>query len=482
MSTLKEPKFKNLSFSSFGGAPLLLTLWNRFDFSLLLTQSGINKKSGTPTWKMAFLFVAGLMARCKSDLKMIDFYDKESLLQRVCDEKISQSALSRFMVSKFNWQLFNLKRVAKFQENQETQLVDGDVIALDDSLIEHNHSKKIPFIYRLFDHCSDSYVKAMNLVVLHAVKATGLQYPLLYSVWKQDNGKDPHQSKLDLATHMLQQLRDQLAGPVKCWVAMDSWYFVKSLYMAIEKLEFNWVTRAKSNTTLYRKVTIRGKKRFIAIYPEVLYQEAAPVFSIWKKKGIMCMKFKDIYLVEEEIHHGRGKLKERKLKPINAVVTAYHEEDKQTGKSKQTFALLLSNEVEAKPETIVGVYKERWSIEVFFRNGKQELGLNDCHSTNENHIHAHLSLLMVAETLVRYAQWKYNEKTDMEQEVTHGQVVAFLFHTRCEVNAKNKDSIQVYFDMTTQRFASFFNKYWPNYFSMKWFDSQKNWDIYPQSG
>lgn len=473
MSTLKEPKFKKLSFSSFGGAPLLLSLWNRFDFSLLLTQSGISKKRGAATWKLAFLFVVGLIARCKSDLQMVAFYEKESLLQRIFNEKITQSVFSRFMVSTFNWELFNLKRVAKFQESQETQLVDGDVIALDDSLIEHNHSKKIPFIYNLFDHCTNKYVNAMNIVVLHVVKATGLQYPLLYSVWKQDNGKDPHQTKLDLALHMLQQLRDQLAAPVKCWVAMDSWYFVKSLYLAIEKLEFNWVTRAKSNTTLYQKVTIRGKIRFVAIYPEVLFNKAKPVFAFWRKKGIMCMKFKDIYLAIDEIHNGQGKLNEPVLKPINAVVTTYLEEDEVTGKTKQTIALLLSNELSAKPETIVQVYKKRWSVEVFFRNGKQELGLNDCHSTNENHIHAHLSLLMVAESLVRYAQWTYNDKTDMKEEVTHGQVVAFLFHTRCEVSARSKDSIQVYFDMTAQRFASFFSKYWPSYLRMQWFDSNK---------
>lgn len=482
MSTLKKPRFKELPFSSFGGAPLLLTLWNHFNFSLLLTQSGIYKQRGVPTWKLAFLFVVGLISRCGSCLKIIDFYKKESLLQRILNENITQSVFSRFMVSPFQWNLFNLKRVAAFQEKEETRLVDGDVIALDDSLIQHNHARKIPFIYRLFDHCSNQYVNAMNIVALHAKKATGLQYPLLYSVWKQDNQKDPYQSKMDLALHMLKQLRVKLAAPVKCWVAMDSWYFAKSFYLAIEELDFNWVTRAKSNTTLYRKVNIHGKQRFIAINPTVLFKEAKPVFSFWRRKGTMCMKFKDIYLVTEEIHNGQGRLKDRILKPVNAVVTTYLEEDKETGEQKQTIALLLSNQVEAKPETIVQVYKDRWSIEIFFRNSKQELGLNDCHSTDENHIHAHLSLMMVPESLIRYAEWKYKEKTDMEEEVTHGQVVAFLFHIRCEVHARSKDSIQVYFDMTAQRFASFFNELWPNNLGMRWFDFQGNWNPYPLTG
>jgi len=322
----------------------------------------------------------------------------------------------------------------------------------------------------------------MNVVALHAMKANGLHYPLLYSIWKQDNGTDPHESKLDLALRMLRQVKEQAVGELKCWVAMDSWYFKKDFYLAIEKLEFHWVTRAKKNTTLYRKTIIRGKERYIKILPGQLFKEAAPAFLFWKKKTIMCMKFKDIYVAIDEIHRGQGYLKEPALKPLNAVVTAYLEEDQESGASKETFALLLSDQMDAPPEKIVQVYKNRWSIEVFFRNAKQELGLNNCHSTDENHIHAHLSLMFVAESLVRYAQWKYNEKASDKEEVTHGQVVALLLHTRCEVRPQGDESIQVYFDMPSQRFANFFRKYWPNRVLMDWFEISHNWDLHPLSG
>lgn len=483
MSTLQKPKYKKLSYSSFGGAPLLLSLWNHFDFSLLLTQSGIFKSRGVSTWKLAFLFVVGLLARCTSCLQMIDFYGKESLLQRMFDQKsITQSVFSRFMTSKYQWDLFHLKRIAKFQESAETRLEEGDIIALDDTLIEHQYVKRMPFIYRLWDHCSNHYVDAMNLVVIHAIKSTGLQYPLLYSIWQQDNQIDPHQSKLDLSLQMLRQLRGQISETLKCWVSMDSWYFARDFYLAVEDLGFDWVTKAKKNTTLYRKVSIRGKERFIAIYPEVLFKEAKPVFRFWRKKGILCMKFNNIFLAVDEIRPGQGRKKEPVLKPINAVVTAYLEEDQEAGETKEMFSLLISNRVDATPEKIVQVYKKRWNIEVFFRNAKQELGLNHCHSTDENHIHAHVSLLFVAESLVRFAQWKYNEKAGTEEEVTHGQVVALLFHTRCEVRSKDTNPIQVYFDMTSQRFASFFEAFWPTYLTMGWFDMNKKWDCYPLTG
>jgi hypothetical protein len=483
MSTLQKPKFKKLSHSSFGGAPLLLSLWNRFDFSLLLTQSGIFKKSGIATWKLSFLFVVGLIAQCASCLQMVEFYAKDSLLQKIFEGKaVTQSVFSRFLTDEFNWNTFNLKRVSKFQEDVETRLVDGDIIALDDTLIAHNYTKKMPFIYRLWDHCSESYIDAMNLVVLHAKKASGLHYPLFYHIWKKDNGIDPHATRLDLALLLLKQLQNQLTTPLKLWACFDSGYYGIDFYLAVEKLGFHWVTRARMNTPLYRKESIRGKERFTAITSETLINEAKPIFMFWRKKGNLCMSFKNIYLVAEEIHHGQGYLIEKIYKPINVVVSSYQEEDMKTGKMKQILALFHSNQLEATAEEIVHVYKQRWSIETLFRNGKHELGLNDCHSTNENHIHAHLSLFFIAESLLRFAQWELNKKTGSKEEVTHGQVVELLFHTRCEVSARCKDAIQIYFDMGSRKFASFFQKYWPHYATMNWFDSKGNWKLYPQSG
>lgn len=485
MSTLQKPRFKELPYSSFGGAPLLLSLWNRFDFSLLLTQSGIFKKSGLASWNFSFLFVVGLIAECSACLQMVNFYKKDALLQAMFGGKtVTQSAFSRFLTSPFQWSLFNLKRIVKFQEDAQTRLVDGDVIALDDTLVAHNHTQKMPFIYRLWDHCSEAYIDAMNLIVLHAKKSTGLQYPLLYSIWKQENDKDPHLTRLELALASLKNLRTQLQENLKLWVCFDRGYYGIDFYMAVEKLGFHWVTRARLNATFYRKVNIRGKERFISITPETLYKEAKPIFAFWRKKGNLCMAFNNIFIVIDEIHRGQGYRIEKIYKPINVVVSSYQEEDAKTGVMKQTMALFHSNQLDAKPEKIMEVYKDRWSIETFFRNTKQHLGLNDCHSTNEHHIHAHLSLLFVADSLIQLAQWDYNkkEKAGSKEEVTHGQVVELLFHTRCEVIAKSKDRIQVHFDMISQRFASFFHKYWPSYLKIHWYDFQEIWDIYPQSG
>ena len=97
----------------------------------------------------------------------------------------------------------------------------------------------------------------------------------------------------------------------------------------------------------------------------------------------------------DEIHNGQGYLKKPILKPVSVVVTANLQEDLEQESTKETFALLLSNNIDFTAVEVAQNYKRRWSIEVFFRNAKQELGLNDCHSTNGNHIHAHLFFRMM---------------------------------------------------------------------------------------
>jgi hypothetical protein len=49
------------------------------------------------------------------------------------------------------WFKFSFGRVKRLQSNPDSRLADGDIIALDDSKIEHPFGKKIPFLCWLFD-------------------------------------------------------------------------------------------------------------------------------------------------------------------------------------------------------------------------------------------------------------------------------------------------------------------------------------------
>jgi len=112
--------------------------------------------------------------------------------------------------------------------------------------------------------------------------------------------------------------------------------------------------------------------------------------------------------------------------------------------------LLMSNRYDASSE-VIAAWLKRWRIEVLFRTAKQELGILNCHSPNENHIHAHLSLLFTAETLVRYITWQ--QKTANEEDCIHGQVIRNLLCIRCRVRqaARRNEQTQSRSILTHQR-------------------------------
>ena len=224
MSKLNKPDYQEIPVSSCGGVYVLLALWERFDLTLLLTQSGIFKLRGVPTWKLAFLVVAGLIARCSSCLRMIEFYTQETLLKIMLGGRIAQSTLSRFLTKGYAWAEFNRRRVLRLQQDPDTALQEGDaclrvdthrqVVALDDSLIPHPYAKKIPFLFWLFDHCRKVHLWASNLVTIHAVKQSGLEYPLFYALW------DSTRTKFELSLEMLKDLRAALPKKLRLWLEL----------------------------------------------------------------------------------------------------------------------------------------------------------------------------------------------------------------------------------------------------------------------
>ncbi len=101
--------------------------------------------------RLAFAYICGLINNVGSANKNASFSADAPFLIQLLGQKISQSAFSRFLSKSFEWLQFSLGRIARLQEKEESRLNEGDVIALDDTKIEHRHGKKIPFLCWLFD-------------------------------------------------------------------------------------------------------------------------------------------------------------------------------------------------------------------------------------------------------------------------------------------------------------------------------------------
>ena len=220
MKKLCKPTFKEKDHGQGAGIPVLKTIWDLFDLSLLFTQTGIRKHSGVPTWLLAFAYICGLVSNASSANQNAKFSaDAPFLKQLLSGQLISQSAFSRFLSKPFQWLQFSIGRISRLQERTETRLTDGDIIALDDTKIEHPYGKKIPFLCWLFDSSDKRHVWCINLVSTLAVLKNGLEYPMLWRFWVKKDQDNEKQTKLNLAMEMLKELRQ--FNNARLWVAMD---------------------------------------------------------------------------------------------------------------------------------------------------------------------------------------------------------------------------------------------------------------------
>lgn len=500
---LDPAHFRESTDSQFGGLPLLLELWNQLDFSILLTQCGIFKVRGLATWKLAFAFVASMICHSSSDLKRLEFWNQDALLQTSLKVSVvTQSVLSRFLNLFSQWPAFNLSRVRQLQTDPQYALVDGDVIALDDTLIPHQYAKKLPFLCKLFDHSLKTYVMGINLLATHAIKQDGREYPLFYSFWDKPDPEEAAITKLDLALQQLRTMRNLLPPQLRLWVSMDRWFFSKPFCLKLEAMGFDWVTKAKRNTVFYRKISNKkGKPRFTRVTTREILCEAYAQMPQTKDALPNCLAIPDLYMKTMEPNpEAKGRKINRALfSPVSGVVVKKLTEDESEESRRDSTSpdpeavaqykdvfLLVSNRQNA-PDQVVKAYQKRWRIELLFRNAKSELGLNECHSRNENHLNAHVALLFTAETLVRRLEWEYNATVDPKLRMTHGEVIIQMFRTHCMRSTLHShhgtlDVVRLHFPIRVRKLASFFKRFWPRQITLGWFDSLPDCKVSPSSG
>lgn len=428
------------------------------------------------------MYVIGLVSGCSAVSQMAGLASKDAMLELMFKPyKLAQYTLSRFLTTPFAWRTFGNKRVERLQQDTNTALQEGDVINLDDTHSAHPYAKKLPFLCWLKDASTKTYSWCMNLVVLQAVLKNGLEYPLFYSVWHKPADAETGLTKLDLARQMLLMLRESVN--CRLWVAMDRWYLCKDFFVFLETHAFDWVTKAKRNTALYRRVMEQGRERFVPVSPRQLIKEAYK--RLIAGSVLSAVALSDIYMkmpYETLGRKGQTVTKHRYV-PIAAVATirlkedeeAVSEMDKDDDPATYKGAYLIISNRHDAPKEAFAVYGKRWRIEVFFRTAKQELGFEKCHSTSEAHQHAHMELLFATETLLSYALWQVNKEKTSDESSTHGEMVQGLFHTRCQVRSRNHKGIErIYIDCDTEvrRFASLISLYWPKTLSMSW------WPVY----
>lgn len=269
----------------------------------------------------------------------------------------------------------------------EADLDSPQFFILDDSLLEKT-GKSIELIGKVFDHCTHTYQLGMKVLTLGYCDGKSFM-PLDFSIHNEpgknkrrglkkkeidhqfskerEAGSAGYQRALEVSRDKISTALQMIKRYKKKWlkvnyVLADSWFiceqFLRAVHAIDEKLKV--IGLMKTN----RILTINGKS--------------------YKANKIPELKQKDIHY-------------SKKLKCSYISLKVSYKGIAMRGywikmKGQTNWSLLISTDDKLSFIKAMECYKNRWSIEVFFKDCKQNLGLQACQSTD---LDAHIASISI---------------------------------------------------------------------------------------
>jgi len=318
--------------------------------------------------------------RSKSD-KIVDF-EKDTIYDFMKNPKIDWRKILH-LFRNLVFKIIKEKSVSIENENNSPTC-----FILDDTQLDKS-GKNIEFIGKVYDHCSGLYSLGIKVLTLGfwdgksfspvdfsvhnepgKTGKRGLKVDDLkgqFSKQREPNssgfkraseiGKDKIQSSIDLVAMAVKK------GMRAKYVLADSWFVCEKFITQILALGvgLNVIGLMKSNRT----ITHNAKTCKASTVPQVF------------RKRIQCSK-------KFKCHYIRLQVEYKGLKMNMFWVRM---------KGQSTWKVLVSTDLTLPFVKVMEYYQIRWSIEVFFRDCKQNLGLNKCQSTDFDAHIAHITIV-----------------------------------------------------------------------------------------
>ncbi len=313
-----------------------------------------------PQQENFILYLLGLIIPCN---KTINGMKEELKFDK------NQSSLNRFLTES-KWSIKEI--YSTLFEFIKPKLKGIVYLIVDDTLCEKT-GRKIQGVARHFDH-NEKRTILSHSIVCGILKCAEIVLPYevkLYRKIETCKGVE-FKTKIDLAKEIIQKfLSLDFSSKI---ILFDAFYPATEIIKAIGNSAF-WVSNCRKN----RLVNIRG---FYHSLKELKGYIKSDQYDEVKVNGITYF----IFEYEAEIKDiGLVKIIFSKKKRYSKYVTYF-----------------ITNMIEAGGREILLHYSERWSIEVFFRDAKQNLGLGRYQMRSLRGIIKHWCLVSVTYSLLSY--------------------------------------------------------------------------------
>lgn len=253
--------------------------------------------------------------------------------------------------------------------------------AVDDTIVPH-WGKSIWGTYAWHDHNTGGTVFGHKLLVLGLVdRKRKLLIPVYWEILHREieGHESEHEKGWEVALNLLRQASD--FGFPKLVVSADSWFAGEEFFDGLRSSEFSFVVEIRSN----RKVMGERRSDDEDVRVDKYFAE--------RKRHKISYRNKNKWAVEENLYF---KDAARKLK---AVAVANEKELDQ-----ECFAFYVSNRLTWNASQLWSVARDRWAIEVQFRDLKQIFTLGETAVRSRQAVETSISVAAIALTAVRLEQ------------------------------------------------------------------------------
>lgn len=242
------------------------------------------------------------------------------------------------------------------------------LLVIDDVVLEHDmDTKAIEKVVVVKDPETDQWIKGHVVVTAHWVTPRG-HFPVAFRL-KTPGGISKHQ----LAVWLVKKCRR--FGVLFQTVVFDSWYLAETLTTPLADWGLTWVSRLRMDRVY---LADGGQRRKLVAYFQALPAAAwqtAEIDGRVETFAAACLTLSN---------HARVK------------VVALKKADIEGG-----LLLLVTNAKHWLPQTIILAYNQRTIVEAFYRDGKQNLGLESYMLRSAEGAKRHLTLGFVAFSLLQ---------------------------------------------------------------------------------
>ena len=153
---------------------------------------------------------------------------------------VSHDKLQRLLSSEEGWQKYLQKRYGNLINGVKTSKRKSFLI-IDDTVIAKPYSKELDLLSWIYSSGDKQYLYGINVVfVIYTDGKT--RYPLGFRIWQKNDNKN----KIDLAIELLKEAKKKYHLKPD-YVLMDSFYSAAKLLRTVHRLKLHWISKIKSN-------------------------------------------------------------------------------------------------------------------------------------------------------------------------------------------------------------------------------------------